>query len=245
MLESRGGQRRAGEKDYARCGGRIVLPVLLALVAISFLLVLPFRWLSPPTTAFIQHAKSTGLGGAAPCGAIDWQWIDWSRISPEVALAVIAAEDQRFPDHWGLDPQAIFSAWQDRSDQWMRGGSTLTQQLVKNLYLWPGQSWLRKAIEAWLTLLVEASWSKRRILEVYLNVVQFDTCAFGVQAGSRQYFGRGAQYLSASQAAQLAAVLPNPVRLKVDDNSDYLRSRRRWIQQQMQQLGGTDYLRNL
>lgn len=235
----------AGGKRCLWCGRRIILPGLLALVVISFLLVLPFRWLTPPSTAFMQHAKSSGLGGATPCAAIDWRWINWAQISPQIALAVIAAEDQRFPDHWGLDPQAISSAWQDRGERRMRGGSTVTQQLVKNLYLWPGQSWLRKAIEAWLALIVESSWPKQRILEVYLNVVQFDACTFGVETASRRYFDRSARYLSASQAASLVAVLPNPVRLKVDDNSEYLRNRRRWIQAQMQQLGGTDYLRNL
>lgn len=224
---------------------RTILLVLILAVTISFLLVLPFRWLPPPTTAFMQHAKSSGLAGAAPCAAVHWQWVEWPQISSHMALAVIAAEDQRFPYHWGLDPGAISSAWRERRDQRIRGGSTLTQQLVKNLYLWPGQSWLRKVVEAWLTVVVEWSWPKQRILEVYLNVVQFGVCTFGVEAASQHYFGRSARYLSVSQSARLAAVLPNPVRLQVGSNSGYLQKRRQWIQEQMSFLGGTSYLREL
>lgn len=225
---------------------RAFVVALLSLLVISLLLVLPFRWLAPPTTAFILQARWTGLGSGQPCSDINRQWIDWPMISPQMALAVIAAEDQRFPQHWGLDPQAISSALQDRSENGrVRGGSTLTQQLVKNLYLWPGQSWSRKAIEAWLTLLVEFSWSKQRILETYLNVVQFGACTFGVEAASRQFFHLDSQNITAWQAARLAAVLPNPVRLRADGSSEYLQQRTRWILKQMGLLGGTAYLRNL
>lgn len=235
------------KKKSRRSGfARAVTLLLLSLLMISLLLVLPFRWLAPPTTAFILHARWTGLGGGPPCADIARQWVDWPQISPQIALAVIAAEDQRFPQHWGLDPQAISSALQDRTENGrVRGASTLTQQLVKNLYLWPGQSWLRKGIEAGLTLLVEFSWPKQRILEVYLNVVQFGACTFGVEAASRRYFHRDAQHVSAWQAARLAAVLPNPVRLRADGGSDYLQQRTRWIHKQMGLLGGTAYLRKL
>jgi monofunctional biosynthetic peptidoglycan transglycosylase len=225
-----------------RVAGLVLLSILLVLV----LVVLPFRWIPPPTTAFMQQAKLFGLGGAQPCRRIDWRWVDQEQISPYMTLAVIAAEDQRFMQHHGIDLDAISSVVREhQANGRLRGGSTLTQQLVKNLYLWPGQSWLRKGIEAGLAVVMELTWSKQRILEVYVNVVQFGACTFGVQAASQRFFATSARHLSATQAARLAASLPNPVRLRVDNHSNYLDERVRWIRQQMRQLGGTGYLRQL
>lgn len=217
-----------------------LLPRLAAgLLALTLLATLPFRWLEPPTTAFIWRAGHSGLGGAAACESIARQWVDWENISPSMPLAVIAAEDQRFADHWGIDFGAIATALDERIlTGRVRGASTITQQLVKNLYLWPGQSLPRKALEAWLTLSLEAVWSKRRILEVYMNVVQFGDCTFGVQAASLEFFGKPAAQLSAQEAARLAAALPNPVRFRVAEPGEHMQQKVVWILEQMQSLGG-------
>ncbi len=220
--------------------------VALAVIAFSMLVTLPFRWLAPPTTAFMLRATGSGLAGQPPCKAVTRHWVDLEHIAPVMPLAVIAAEDQRFPVHRGLDLGAIATAIQERHEAGrIRGASTLTQQLVKNLYLCPRQSMFRKMLEAWLAVTLEATWSKRRILEVYLNVVQFGDCTFGVQAASQRFFRKSAADLTDREAARLAAALPNPVRYPVDQTTDYMQERTNWILGQMQLLGGTNFLRGL
>jgi len=219
---------------------------LLFSVAASLLVSFPFRWISPPTSAFILQARFGGLGDQQPCSRITREWVDWDSISPMLALAVIASEDQLFPSHLGFDFNAIAGVLRKLPDGGrIRGASTITQQLVKNLYLWPGQSWLRKGLEVWLTIVLESTWPKRRILEVYLNMVQFGDCTFGVQAASRQFFSKPASRIAAGEAALLASALPNPVRLKLSRPSAYMQQRAQWIVQQMQALGGVSYLTSL
>lgn len=171
-------------------------------------------------------------------------WVSMSDISPWMGLAVIAAEDQKFPDHWGFDVSAIEKALahNERNENRVRGASTLSQQTAKNLFLWDGRSWLRKGLEAGLTLGIETVWSKRRILTVYLNIAEFGEGVFGVEAASQRYFHKPASRLTMSEAALLAAVLPNPVRLRADAPSGYVRSRQAWILRQMRQLGGEGFM---
>lgn len=172
-------------------------------------------------------------------------WVDLDHISPYMQLAVIASEDQRFPEHWGIDMVSTQKAIEDMiSGERFRGASTLTQQTVKNLYLWPGKDLLRKGVEAYLSLLIELEWGKHRILEVYLNIVEFGPGIFGVQAASLHYFGIPASQLSMSQAARLAAVLPNPYKFRVQSPSPYIWQRIDWIETQMNQLG-LGYLRRM
>ena len=238
--------RRKRKNHRKRRTWGLLIIIFLSLPVVTLLSMLPFRWLAPPTTAFMLHAGSAGLGGGQRCKEVDYEWVDWEAIASPMPLAVIAAEDQHFPTHWGLDFNAIGSALQERrSNGRVRGASTLTQQLAKNLYLWPDQSWLRKGIEAWLAVALELTWPKRRILEVYLNVVQFGACTFGVQAASRRFFQNDAAALNAWQAARLAAVLPGPVLYRVNQPGDYVRQRTNWILEQMRQLGGTGYLQSL
>ncbi|PXF31327.1 peptidoglycan transglycosylase [Pokkaliibacter plantistimulans] len=175
----------------------------------------------------------------------DHDWVDWRNISRNMPLAVMASEDQRFPDHHGFDwvqMQKAVEDWQD-GDR-LRGASTISQQLAKNLFLWAGQNWLRKGLEVPLTFALEAFWSKQRILEVYLNVVEFGDGVYGVEAASLSYFRKHATQLSMSEAARLAAVLPNPKRFIADRPSSYVRQRQRWIEGQMNNLG-YDYLKRL
>lgn len=171
-------------------------------------------------------------------------WVSMEEISPWMGLAVIAAEDQKFPDHWGFDMASIEKALahNERNENRIRGASTLSQQTAKNLFLWDGRSWVRKGLEAGLTLGMETVWSKKRILTVYLNIAEFGDGVFGVEAAALRYFHKPASRLTMSEAALLAAVLPNPLRFKASAPSGYVRSRQAWILRQMRQLGGESFM---
>jgi monofunctional biosynthetic peptidoglycan transglycosylase len=170
-------------------------------------------------------------------------WVGIDEMAPAMALAVVAAEDQRFPDHWGFDAVEILAAVErHREGGRLRGASTISQQVARNLFLWQGRSFFRKGLEVWFTALIETLWSKRRILEMYLNFAETGERLFGVEAASQRYFGRSARALGRQQAALIAAVLPNPVLYQVDRPSAYVRQRQQWILQQMDNLGGAAYL---
>lgn len=177
--------------------------------------VLVFAFINPPTTPYM-FAEGRRVGG------VDQQWVDFEDIAPVMARSVVAAEDANYCLHWGFDMAAIRVAL-DAGGQ--RGASTISQQLVKNVYLWQGRSWARKALEAAMTPVVEAVWTKRRILEVYLNVVEFGDGVFGVDAAARRNFGVGAQDLLPWQAARLAAVLPGPKTRSASKPSAFVRKR--------------------
>ncbi|MDA0706621.1 MAG: monofunctional biosynthetic peptidoglycan transglycosylase [Proteobacteria bacterium] len=199
-------------------------------VIVSLLLVLPLRWFNPITSAFMLQDDS----GREP---ILHEWQAWPALRQSMPLAVVAAEDQRFAEHFGLDVQAIRKSFDDAErGRQLRGASTISQQLAKNLFLSPSRSMLRKGIEAWLTVVIEICLPKRRILEIYLNIVEFGPGIYGVGAASRHYFHKTADSLTDWEAALLAAVLPNPIRLRVDAPSSYLRKRQQWIIGQMQRL---------
>ncbi|THD85366.1 monofunctional biosynthetic peptidoglycan transglycosylase [Aliigemmobacter aestuarii] len=179
---------------------RWVLRGVLGVAGAVLFLVLLFSFFNPPTNIY-QLQESARLGG------IEREWADWDDIAPVMARSVVAAEDANFCLHWGFDMRAIRAAIAEGGN---RGASTISQQVVKNVYLWHGRNWGRKAMEGMLTPLVELFWSKRRILEVYLNVAEFDEGVFGVQAAARHYFGVDAANLTPVQAARLASVLPDP-----------------------------------
>ena len=162
------------------------------------------------------------LSEARRLGDIDRQWAPMEEIAPVMARSVVAAEDANFCLHWGLDVNAIRDAMESGGT---RGASTISQQVVKNVYLWHGRSWIRKVMEAAMTPLVEALWSKRRILEVYLNVAEFDEGVFGVEAAAQHYFGVDAASLSNTQAARLAAILPDPKGRSASKPSSFVRKR--------------------
>jgi monofunctional biosynthetic peptidoglycan transglycosylase len=223
---------------------RALATALLALLATVVVATVALRWIDPPASAFMLRDRARRLG--ADDYRFSHEWRDFDAISRHAALAVIAAEDQRFLEHDGFDFKQIDKALQDRErGRRVRGASTITQQVAKNLFLWPGQSWFRKGLEAGLTVLIELAWDKRRILEIYLNVAEFGRGTWGVEAASQRYFGKPAAKLSRSQAALLAAVLPNPIRYRVDAPSAYVRKRQGWIERQMRALGGTEFLAGL
>lgn len=175
-----------------------------------------------------------------------YQWVDWDRIAPSAKLAMVAAEDQRFAQHIGFDLKSLQQALEhNRKSEKLRGGSTISQQTAKNLFLYPGRSYLRKLLEAYFTVLLELFWPKPRILEVYLNIAQYGAGVYGVEAASQEFFGKSAAQLKPAEAALLAAVLPNPVVLRVDRPSAYVRKRQAWILGQMRQLGGAKFLDEL
>jgi monofunctional biosynthetic peptidoglycan transglycosylase len=235
--KSRGRRRTAGRT--LNPWRRWLLRFVIALLLLSALPVILLRWIPPPTSA-VMLARTLVEGQTQ-----DYQWVPLERIAPDAALAVVAAEDQKFPDHWGFDLDAIRDAAEKNARGGrLRGASTLTQQVARNLFLWQGRSYLRKGLEAWMTVLLEIVWSKRRILEVYLNIAEMGERTFGVQAASRRYFGQPAAAINRGQAALLAAVLPNPHRFRIDHPSDYVLERRDRILQQMSQLGN-GYLRDI
>jgi monofunctional biosynthetic peptidoglycan transglycosylase len=224
---------------------RFLLIALLLFVLLSAATVLSLRWIDPPTSAFMVRERLVAWRTDDSRFKLRHRWVDWSQISAHAKVAVIAAEDQTFADHHGFDFKSIGSALEERERGRVRGASTISQQVAKNLFLWPGQSWVRKALEAYFTVLIETLWPKQRILEVYLNVAEFGRGVFGVGAASDVYFRRSAAKLSADDAALLAAVLPNPKRMRVVAPSAYVRSRQRWIMTHMRQFGGTSLLQKV
>ncbi|POP44147.1 monofunctional biosynthetic peptidoglycan transglycosylase [Superficieibacter electus] len=223
---------------------RILVRMILALVifwggGIALFSIVPV----PFSAVMVERQMSawlTGDFGYVPHS----DWVDMDDISPYMGLAVIAAEDQKFPQHWGFDVAAIEKALthNQRHETRIRGASTLSQQTAKNLFLWDGRSWLRKGLEAGLTVGIETVWSKKRILTVYLNIAEFGDGVFGVEAAAQRYFHKPASKLTMSEAALLAAVLPNPIRFKAGTPSGYVRNRQAWIVRQMHQLGGETFM---
>ncbi|WP_353981504.1 monofunctional biosynthetic peptidoglycan transglycosylase [Salinicola endophyticus] len=224
---------------------RYFLIAIAAFVGLSVFFVLVFRFV-PVFGSMVMVERKVGAWLHGDNLEIRQQWTPWSRLSDNAKLAVMAGEDQRFPDHWGFDTDQIrraLTSWSDGGD--LRGASTISQQTARNLFLWTGRSWVRKGLEAWFTLLLEALWPKQRILEVYLNIAEWDTGVFGLQAAAEHYFGTSAANLSVSQASRLAAILPNPRDWSASRPSPYVLQRAAWIQRQMRQLGGTAFLKRI
>jgi len=201
--------------------------IAVSFIAISVVLVFSLRWIDPPTSSFIvQDRIGNWFASPKEKHPLRHKWVDWPNIAWSAKVAVISSEDQRFAEHFGFDLKQINNALEERErGKRVRGASTISQQVAKNLFLWPGQSWIRKGFEAYFTLLIETLWSKQRILEMYLNMAEFGRGTFGVGAASEVYFHKPASRLSASDAALLAAVLPSPKRMRVDAPSRYVRSR--------------------
>ncbi len=229
--------------------GRLVRWCLLAVLAwvlLTGLAILLLRWINPPTSAFMVASRAAAWRAHDLSYRTDYEWVGLERIATTAAIAVIASEDQQFPFHAGFDLNSIReSVRASERGRKLRGASTISQQVAKNLFLWNGHSFVRKALEAWLTVLIETLWPKERILEIYLNIVEFGRGIYGVEAASHRFYRTSAARLTASEAALLAAVLPNPLRLRVDRPSAYVLGRRDWILGQMRDLGGAAYLRGL
>lgn len=218
---------------------KVLLITILAFVLLSLLLVLPFRWVNPPITMVMADRWITSTE--------DFQlrktWLSWDEIPKHAALAVVTSEDQKFPLHSGFDLKAIQQAFKERERRGgLRGASTISQQVAKNMYLWTGRSWFRKGLEVWFTLLIELSWSKQRILEIYLNIVEWGPGVFGLEAASQYHFGRSAMKLTPIQAALLASSLPSPIKYHPAKPAQHLYQRAQWNLQQQRKLGGVHWL---
>ena len=214
-------------------------------VLACILVVLVFRFVPVPVSGLMVQRRVEAWSSPKPYVSRH-RWVPLEEISPNLGAAVIAAEDQNFPEHFGFDWQAIEKAVQhNEHSRRKRGASTVSQQAAKNLFLWNSRSWTRKGLEAWFTLLIETGWSKRRILEVYLNIVEFGDGIYGAEAAARTFFGKPAARLTPSEAALLAAVLPNPRKFQASAPSDYIRGRQAWILDQMRQLGGAQVVKDL
>lgn len=223
-----------------------VLKLALAFLLFTFFIVLLFRFIHPPTSSIMMHKRTATLFDAHPI-QIKYQWVDFEDVSPYVPLAVMAAEDQTFPEHFGFDFKAIQKAIKNnlRHPRRIRGGSTLSQQTAKNLFLWSRRSYLRKALEVYFTVLLELLWPKRRILEVYLNIAELGDGVYGVSAASKAFFNKPPHRLTVREASLLAAVLPSPRRYHANHPSGFVYNRSEWIEQQMWQMGGTAVIKAL
>jgi monofunctional biosynthetic peptidoglycan transglycosylase len=212
-------------------------------VLLSVLMVAPLRWVNPAYSSFMAQAQMQAWAGRDHNYLFRHQWVDLSQISPNLPLAVVASEDQKFPEHWGFDVEAIENAYaMNQHSHRVHGASTISQQVAKNLFLWSGRSYFRKALEAYFTVLIETCLPKRRILEIYLNIAEFGQGTYGAEAAAQRFFHKHAFRLTRSDAAVLAAVLPNPQRLLAGAPSAYVQQRRDWILGQMQALGGAEML---
>ena len=212
--------------------GRLLGLILLVLVAVPVVGVLLFAVVPPTPTILMLQQAAKGQG-------LDYRWRGLNDISPNLVNAAIAAEDARFCSHHGFDMEAIQKALDHNAEGGrMRGGSTISQQTAKNVFLWPSRDWVRKGLEAGYTVLIETVWSKRRIMEVYLNVVEWAPGVYGAQAASRHWFGKDADELTAREAARLAAILPAPRRYKAASPGPYVRRRASRIQAAMGTVRG-------
>jgi monofunctional biosynthetic peptidoglycan transglycosylase len=248
---SRRAHRRGGGR--ARQRGALALrllrwlaALLVGFFAVGALAVLLLRWLHPLTSAFMVSAEVEAWSAGQRSYHTDYRWVSLEQISPHAAIAVIASEDQRFAFHAGFDFNQIREAVRaSERGKRLRGASTISQQVAKNLFLWGGHSFVRKGLEAYFTVLIEAFWPKERILEVYLNVAQFGDGIYGVQAAAERFWHKPAARLSSADAALLAAVLPEPLRMHAERPSRYVLGRRDEILAQMRELGGASYLKAL
>jgi monofunctional biosynthetic peptidoglycan transglycosylase len=245
MVKAHSKSKGKGQASWIRRALKAVAWAVAGFTVASCLLVLVFRFVPVPGSGLMVQRRIESWSSDTPYTARH-RWVPLEEIAPSLGVAVIAGEDQNFPDHFGFDWQAIEKAVQhNEHSRRKRGASTVSQQTAKNLFLWSSRSWTRKGLEAWFTLLIEAGWPKKRILEVYLNIVEFGDGIFGAEAASRAYFGKPAKRLTPSEAALLAAVLPNPHKYRANAPSEYVRARQAWILNQMRQLGGEQVVKAL
>ncbi|MBL0744490.1 monofunctional biosynthetic peptidoglycan transglycosylase [Chryseolinea lacunae] len=214
--------------------------IFLFLFAAQLIYIIVLKWVDPPITV-------TQLQSWVHRDGLRRDYVNLDDMSPHAALAVIASEDQLFPDHNGFDIKSIKKAMElnKKKPNRLRGASTISQQVAKNVFLWQGRSWLRKGLEVYFTFMIEAVWGKRRILEMYLNVAEMGKGVFGIEAASRKFFNKSAKKLTRNEAAMIAASLPNPKKYTVKPVSKYINKRYPWVIQQMNFLHTDEDIRRL
>ena len=222
-----------------------ILKLAILFFVISVLLVFAMRWINPITSSIMIQRQISGLFDGE-FELVKYHWVSYDDVSKYMPIAIVAAEDQNFPNHFGFDFKQIEKALKEnKRGRRVRGASTITQQVAKNLFLWEGKSFVRKGVEAYFTLLIELLWDKERILEVHMNIAEMGDKIFGVGTASVAYFKIPAAKLSIRQAALLAAVLPNPKKYSAVKPTGYVRGRQNWIVRQINSLGGPEYLKDI
>ena len=233
----------AAPRTLMRSLCRLIVWCVAVFFGLTATAVLALRWCAPISSAFMLEAQVAARVSGDNNYSTHYEWTPYSAISSHMKLAVIASEDQKFAFHPGFDFDAIDSAIKERErGKKLRGASTISQQVAKNLFLWPGQNLTRKALEAYFTVLIELLWPKQRILEMYLNIAEFGNGIYGVGAAAPRFFHTDALHLSQRDAALLTTVLPSPKHLHADRPGPYMYRRADWIIQQMNALGGKSYI---
>lgn len=210
---------------------RLLKKILFIVFITQLMYILILKWIDPPVTITQVSSFFSGHG-------LRRDIVDAEEISPQARLAVMASEDQLFPDHNGFDIKSIEKAlaYNKKKPGRVRGASTISQQVAKNVFLWQGRSWIRKGLEVYFTFMIELIWGKKRILEVYLNVAEMGDGIFGIEAASQAYFKKPASKLTAQEASMIAAILPNPKKYRISPPSRYVSTRSGWIRRQMNNL---------
>ena len=245
-MQDVGEEVRLGRSRKRRRWGRWLLALPMLLLLATVLQVAALRFVDPWFSTFMAIRQFQAWTEGDWRFRVAYDWRDLDRMSSSVPLALVAAEDQRFAEHYGFDLKAIEKARNNNArGRKVRGGSTISQQTAKNLFLWSGRSYVRKGIEAWYTVLIETLWPKRRIIEVYANIAEFGDGVYGAQAAARSYFRKDAARLGPAEAARMAAVLPSPKRYSIVRPGPYVQRRSNAIQRQMRHIGGSGYLRSL
>jgi len=220
----------ASKDSFLKRSWKFLKRLFIILFILQLLYLLLLKWVDPPITM-------TQLGSLFSGHGLKRDYVDYKEMSPYAKLAVIASEDQLFPDHNGFDFKSIEKAMKhNRKSKSLHGASTLSQQVAKNVFLWQGRSWIRKGMEVYFTFMIELLWSKKRILEMYLNTSEMGKGIFGIQSAAKNYFGKNAKQLTLSEAACIAAALPNPKVYSVKPMSRYVSGRCGWIMHQMNNL---------
>lgn len=235
--------RASARKSLWRRTLRVLLIAVVVWVVVTWVAVLILRFVPPFTSAFMLEREFAAWRAGEKNFVLKQHWVPWQDVSPQLPIALVAGEDQKFPFHHGFDVQAIHDAL-DEADagERLRGASTISQQTAKNLFLWSGRSFVRKGLEAYFTVLLEITWPKRRILEMYMNIAEFGDGIYGADAAARTFFHESPSRLTGYQSALLASVLPNPKKHHADHPSGYVLHHADWIEQQVRQLGGVGYL---
>lgn len=224
----------------------LFVKLVLSLFLLSIAWVLLYKWVDPPATLHMVKRRAEAGKADKNDPTIKHAFVSLGEMSDQLPLAVVASEDQLFLQHNGFDMEAIMDAFKrNQKGGNIRGGSTISQQVAKNVFLWHGRSYLRKAVEAYFTVLIELIWGKERIMEVYLNIAEMGDGVFGVEAASQLYFNKPAKDVGRKQAALLAAVLPNPIKYSAKNPSGFVLRKRGRISRAMGRLGGTTYIKNI
>lgn len=217
-----------------------LLNLIMILIGVPILLVVFVKFVNPPIWGW-KIARTINPPTGYPENT-EHKWVSIDKISANMPFAVIASEDQKYPEHMGVDFDALWSVIAESGEGGpARGASTITQQTAKNTFLFPSQTYIRKAYELYIALLLEMIWGKQRIMEVYLNIIEFGPGIYGVEAASQHYYGKSAANLSRREAAQLAVVLPNPYRIQPVPMTNYVERRSEWVLRQMNNLGSVTY----